>query len=106
MDFREFLIGLVVAMEDLLVVVRILSVDGRLWLLWIRSSVICCDRGQTLLDLRGLREVVVHTKALGIELVLHAEKVASVVHIVTWGCEVGTSLNGALGHIKVEALVR
>jgi hypothetical protein len=58
-------------MKDLLVVIRILSIDRRLSLLWIWSSVICCDRRQTLLNLRGLREVVINSKALGIELVLH-----------------------------------
>lgn len=36
---------------------------------------------------------MIDSEALSIKLVLHAEKVASVINIVTWGGEVRSSLN-------------
>lgn len=76
--------------------VRILGINRRFWKL---LSGIGCDGGQIGLNLRGLREVMVDSKALSIKLILHAKEITSIVHIVTWSGEVWPSLDRTLGNI-------
>lgn len=71
------------------------------------SSSSCGARG-SLQHGRGvnvLRGVVIDSKALGIQLVLHADQIASVIYVVAGSVEVGASLDRALGHVQVVALL-
>ena len=85
MDLGELLIRLVVAVQDLLVVVGALSIDlGR----WVCTQVLLGNLAKLV-----LHELVVDSKALGVEVVLRAEKVSSVVDVVTGGAKVWSSLD-------------
>lgn len=85
MDLGKFLISLVVAVQDLLVMVSSFSISlGR----WICTQILLGN-----LVKLGLLELVVDSKALGIELVLHAEKVSTVVDVVTGSAKVWSSLD-------------
>ena len=104
MDLREFLIRLVVAMEDLLVVIGGLGVNRGIRL-GIRRRSSCGDTSEILLNLWSLGEIVVDSKPLSVELILHAQEISSVVYIVTWGCKIWTSLDRSLCDVKIEALI-
>lgn len=97
-DLGEFLIRLVVAVQDLLVMVSRLSI-GLGW--WVRTQVLLGNLVKLV-----LHELVVDSKALSIEVVLRAEEVTSVVDVVTGSAKVWASLDGADGHVQIEALVR
>lgn len=85
MDLGEFLIRLVVAVQDLLVMVSALSIVFGWW--------VCTQALLGNLVKLVLHELVVDSKALGVELVLRAEEISSVVDVVTGGAEVWSSLD-------------
>lgn len=104
MDLREFLIGLIVAMEDFLVMIGVLSINRRIKLaISLRSS--CCNTCKVLLDLWSFLEVMIDSESLGVELILHTQEISSIVHIVAWSGKVWTSFDRAFGDIKIEALI-
>lgn len=97
MDLGEFLIRLVVAVQDLLVMVSALSIGlGRR---------VCAQALLGILAKLVLHELVVDSKALGEEIVLGAEKVSTVVDVVTGRVEVWSSLDRADGDVQIETFV-
>lgn len=104
-DLRELLLGLVVAVENLLVMVGGGGVSRAAcsWSLgaWFRFGLRRGRRGGR--DGIAFGDVVVDAKALSVELVVHAEQVASVVDVVAWGAQVRASLDRALGDVQIVA---
>lgn len=100
MDFSEFLIRQVIAVEQLLVMINLLSIQS-LDILGILGYFLC----SLILILLRFDHIVIDTKSLCVKLVLWAQEISTVVNEVGCSLEIRSSLDGSLGHIKIEALI-